>query len=378
MFSEFTVKLIAEVKKREILYNTKYDKRPKSEKERSWEEIADNLDCSAEKCKKHWKNIRDRFVKVMHARDRHFANNGSELEAPSYIYFDMLLFMREFSVKRDLPCNNSININEIIPEPLVFAECDKLIDLTNEFLAAIKKYPILYDKNAEMRKYRGKEEWKKISDELFSRFTVGKLRSYWIVLMKKFKLYEDHRHNIFQPIRNENIFQKMTFVLSSVKVERDPVEYILEEQYQIVETDSSNNKDNYEDSLEEDDNDDDDDGEEDEFNESGNFGSAEVVIENGENETQDGDPLIEEPPVKKMRSGGLSVTVTTPQKEQKSEQQPQQNHTDTHLDDEFDFFAKKVAIQLRTLSWKNRNVARKAEIEVLQLLMEYEEHCEKD
>lgn len=44
-YSEFTLKLIDEVKKREILYNTKYDKRPKPEKEEAWKEIADNLEC---------------------------------------------------------------------------------------------------------------------------------------------------------------------------------------------------------------------------------------------------------------------------------------------------------------------------------------------
>jgi hypothetical protein len=41
--------------------------------------------------------------------------------------------------------------------------------------------------------------------------------------------------------------------------------------------------------------------------------------------------------------------------------------------DEFDFFGKKVALQLRELAQRNRNVARKGEIKVLQLLMELEE-----
>lgn len=38
-FSEFTLRLIDEVKKREILYNTKYEKRPRSEKDSAWKEI---------------------------------------------------------------------------------------------------------------------------------------------------------------------------------------------------------------------------------------------------------------------------------------------------------------------------------------------------
>lgn len=43
-YSEQTLKLIEEVKKREILYNTKYDKRPKSEKDEAWTAIGDQLD----------------------------------------------------------------------------------------------------------------------------------------------------------------------------------------------------------------------------------------------------------------------------------------------------------------------------------------------
>lgn len=43
-FSEFTLKLIEEVKKREVLYNTKYDKRPKPEKEEAWKEIGAGLE----------------------------------------------------------------------------------------------------------------------------------------------------------------------------------------------------------------------------------------------------------------------------------------------------------------------------------------------
>lgn len=78
MYSEFTVKLINEVRKREILYNNKYDKRPRAEKDKCWEDIARKLGADAEKCKKHWKNVRDRFVKIKHARDKHFLNNGKD------------------------------------------------------------------------------------------------------------------------------------------------------------------------------------------------------------------------------------------------------------------------------------------------------------
>jgi hypothetical protein len=51
-YSDFTLKLIEEVRRRPILYNTRFEKRPKHEKEVSWEEIAANLEETPEKCKK--------------------------------------------------------------------------------------------------------------------------------------------------------------------------------------------------------------------------------------------------------------------------------------------------------------------------------------
>lgn len=44
-FSEYTLSLIDEVKKREILYNTKFEKRPKTEIDQAWSDIADALNC---------------------------------------------------------------------------------------------------------------------------------------------------------------------------------------------------------------------------------------------------------------------------------------------------------------------------------------------
>lgn len=42
-YSEFTLNLIEEVKRVPILYNTKYEKRPKPDKEFAWREISDKL-----------------------------------------------------------------------------------------------------------------------------------------------------------------------------------------------------------------------------------------------------------------------------------------------------------------------------------------------
>jgi Alcohol dehydrogenase transcription factor Myb/SANT-like len=42
-YSEFVLELIEEVKQHEILYNTKYERRPKSEKESAWMKISEKL-----------------------------------------------------------------------------------------------------------------------------------------------------------------------------------------------------------------------------------------------------------------------------------------------------------------------------------------------
>jgi hypothetical protein len=47
-YSEFTLNLIEEVKKREILYNTKFEKRPKSDIDKKWQEVASILGSKTE------------------------------------------------------------------------------------------------------------------------------------------------------------------------------------------------------------------------------------------------------------------------------------------------------------------------------------------
>lgn len=42
-YSEFTLQLIDEVKKHEILYNTRYEKRPKTEKDEAWRLVAESM-----------------------------------------------------------------------------------------------------------------------------------------------------------------------------------------------------------------------------------------------------------------------------------------------------------------------------------------------
>lgn len=73
MHSEFTISLIDEVQKREILYNTKYEKRPKVEKQQCWDEIAEVLNCEIFK-----KYLKKHFFKVNIFR--HFQKGSNTLE----------------------------------------------------------------------------------------------------------------------------------------------------------------------------------------------------------------------------------------------------------------------------------------------------------
>ena len=60
------------------------------------------------------------------------------------------------------------------------------------------------------------------------------------------------------------------------------------------------------------------------------------------------------------------------------EPKPKKVKCDEQNLDEFDYFGKKVAMQLRNLASLNQKLSRKAEIEVLQLLMKYEDTAESN
>jgi hypothetical protein len=392
-YSEFTLKLIDEVKKREILYNTKYEKRPKSEKESSWKQIEKELDskqnfaaecqenkqtfyfaADSEKCKKHWKNIRDRYVKVMHQRDKHFANGGTELNAPQYIYFDKLNFMREFSIQKDplVEATSAVSVSTTLsPDHLLFEEFKDstgetvFFDYTEQFLLNIKRFPVLFDQHAEMRKYRAKEAWKQVADSLGSKFTVGRLRHYWMTLVKKYKMYLDNAHGSCEPITNEALFESLSFANVGLKVKQEEIQYIV----QADEMDSS--QEFYDD-----------------LNDEEHLLCEEVEPEAAADTRETAQAVesieeISEPEPKKPKID------PEPFKLPDFRVQPQEVHVSpapsivsqpqlpaVPADDEFDYFGKKVALQLRDLAHKNRSLARKGEIKVLQLLMELEESLE--
>ena len=334
----------------------------------------------SERCKKHWKNIRDRFVKVMHQRDKHFASGGTELNAPQYIYYDKLSFMRDFSIQKhlELDATNFIPVPMTIsPDHLIFEEFKEStgetinFDYTEQFLQHIKGFTVLYDQQAEMRKYRSKEAWKQLADLLENKFTVGKLRHYWITLLKKYKMYLESSNSNCESIENETFFESLSFTSVELKVKDEHLNSMVDFIVQPEETDS--NQEYYEDLNEE---------------EHLICEDVETAVETPEFTI---DPEIEEPELKKQKIDS-EVQVNVIEVSDLKPSNPPEFHSQLPVqetpiapppiifhpatpvqNDEFDYFGKKVALQLRNLAHKNRIIARKGEIQVLQLLMELEE-----
>lgn len=345
----------------------------------------------------------------MHQRDRHFFVGGTELDAPQYIYFEKLNFMREFSIRKETlpatPSNSDVVTSpNISPEHLVVEEIREGLsvfsDYTDQFLECVKDFPELYDEHAEMRKYRAKDAWKQIADLLSGKFTVGKLRQYWITLMKKYRVYLESPDTYFGVIENESMFDQLSFANIGCQTKREHaikryshVQYIIQTEDEI---DSSRELVGEEHLMCEEV----DDGLHSNASSIDEFDTENEVQEEAEDETAIAVGSIEdssEPETKKIKieTGSVLPTLQLQLAKPAGLNQFQQNippplkvislskppsaHTPIAAnsfplhEDEFDYFGKKVALQLREVAQKNRSIARKGEIKVLQLLMELEE-----
>lgn len=305
----------------------------------------------------------------MHLRNRHFYGGGTEIDAPSYVYYDKLAFMADFSIKKyPITSSSSQRTSSTVredsqaqnfsPELLIHEQKDtkgftELHDLTEEFIEAVKNYPCLYDDNAELRKYRSNVAWKALENKFAGKFTVGKMRSYWIQLIKKYKYFMNNYNSLVGNVENEHIFEKLYYVPVKVYEKSDACDI-----ENVTITDET-----YED---------------------------ETVAAEIEPDYSEVDPPEEftepeeEPPAKKSKNQTQKVVVIEESlpSTQNIESTPVPSYHNIQIpqtpqgEDEYDLFGKKVALQLREIALKNRTVARKGEIKVLQLLMELEESIE--
>jgi hypothetical protein len=291
--------------------------------------------------------------------------------------------MREFSIQKDHlePSNNVTTSTTLSPDHLIHeqysGEETTFFDYTDQFLERIKEFPVLYDQHAEMRKYRSKEAWKQIADRLGGKFTVGKLRNYWLTLIKKYKMYLENTHSQCEPIDNETLFESLAFTNIGIQIKTEAnlnndIQFIMQSD------DMESSREFFEDLNDEehllceevDDGVDTSTGEEPTSQESPQDDETVQAVESIEE-------AVQEPETKKMR---IETIPVIPEKPFLS-LQPAQLQNSSFLvpstsEDEFDYFGKKVALQLRNLARKNRSVARKGEIKVLELLMELEESLE--
>lgn len=314
--------------------------------------------------------------------------------------------MRQFSIKKHPPLSvNSTreytHATDIAPDQLLFVMAAKdnedviTFDYTAEFLAAIKEWPELYDENAELKRYRAKDAWRVIAEKMGGKFTVGKLRSYWTNLMKKHKLYLAHHPE--RLVETESVFESLSFFISNYSGEA--AEYAFEE-----ETETSIIKEYIDDDSEEhlvcevEDEEEDTDEVESITQEEIQDEDDKAVCSILEEETVE--PILKKIKIEIQQPLDRSLTdelsnftpeVVTPQvaAPQVIPETPAAVTQAPTLkvaipstvpptgEDEFDYFGKKVALQLRDLAAKNRGVARKGEIKVLQLLMELEESVEE-
>lgn len=307
----------------------------------------------------------------MHQRDKHFVNGGTELNAPQYIYFEKLNFMREFSIQKDPHVESSSNMStstNLSPDHLIYEEYKDssgetaFFDYTEQFLERIKEFPILYDQHAEMRKYRSKEAWKQMADLLGGKFTVGKLRHYWVTLVKKYKMYLKNNHSLCEPIEDEALFDSLAFTNIEAQV-RQQASLGTDINSFILQSDDMDSSREFFDDL----------------NEEEHLLCEEVedvAAQENEETVQAVESLAE---VKEPEAKKLKLELIIPDFQPLPETLPKKSPPllqNSLSEDEFDFFGKKVALQLRDLAQKNRSIARKGEIKVLQLLMELEESLE--
>lgn len=339
----------------------------------------------------------------MHQRDRHFLLGGSELTSPQYVYFEKLSFMRKFSIKKDPPLEASFHDvvmeTDISPDQLLYEDgkdsetTEFLVDYTEKFLSTVKNYPILYDEQSEMRKYRSKDAWKEISEQLGGKFTVGKLRLYWLTLMKKYKLYLGNPHLRCRTIANETIFDLLSFAGAGLQdknamnngdqfimsldnemdTSRDYVEDVDEEHLLCEEVGEDDH------TLEESEVEQEQDQLIDEITQAvesiEEFNADEPVSKRVKLEPELPQVVVcrQEEPCQVIPQPIQCTLPSVPQALPLAPAALQMPQLSSTAEDEFDYFGKKVALQLRNLAQRSRNVAHKGEIKVLQLLMELEE-----
>ncbi|XP_039301968.1 uncharacterized protein LOC120356971 [Solenopsis invicta] len=104
--------IIAEVSARPLLWNQRINitKRDRRTVQQLWMEVADatNGECSVDDVKKKWKNLRDRFMKIV-SLEKLPSGSGSKPSRKKWQYYDSMSFLRDTYLQKQTVSNITIN-----------------------------------------------------------------------------------------------------------------------------------------------------------------------------------------------------------------------------------------------------------------------------
>lgn len=114
----FEEQLIAKIRANEVLYNVKnVNYRRKNDKERLWQQIAYELNSTVEECKRRWKSLRDKFIKLSRMEQLH------EEQPKKWQYFESLKFLQGYN-KASLSTTNFQDTVYLGEEKYVDIKCE--------------------------------------------------------------------------------------------------------------------------------------------------------------------------------------------------------------------------------------------------------------
>ncbi|XP_029155629.1 uncharacterized protein LOC114946582 isoform X2 [Nylanderia fulva] len=100
--------IITEVSARELLWNQKLSitKRDRQTVQQLWKQVANatNGECSVDEVKKKWKNLRDRYMKII-SLEKLPSGSGSKPSRRKWQHYELLSFLRDTSLEKETVSN---------------------------------------------------------------------------------------------------------------------------------------------------------------------------------------------------------------------------------------------------------------------------------
>ncbi|XP_071636511.1 uncharacterized protein [Temnothorax longispinosus] len=113
--------IIAEVSARELLWNQKVNiaKRDRQTVQQLWEQVADatNGKCSVDEVKRKWKNLRNRYMKII-SLEKLRSRSGSKPSRKKWKHYDLMSFLRDTYLEKETvsnitSCDEDLNNDDV-------------------------------------------------------------------------------------------------------------------------------------------------------------------------------------------------------------------------------------------------------------------------